>query len=884
MNVITCLCRRFRFIPIPYPRYLLIIFLLFVNYSLSAQDRQADIQKAAVPQWVKPYDYEKGSPLNDNDVDGGEYLVLFDEQYNLEKEAVYHKIVRQITSEAGVQNSSQISVTFSPSYQKLIFHTISVARGGQVIDQLDLSKIKLIRNETDLGRYIYSGLCTAYLNLDDIRPGDRIEYSYTLTGMNPVLDHHFGDMLYFNSQTPISHLLTRIITAPGQTLYIKYFNKATKPGRSLWNNKTVYEWKMEDRPAYLGEPNEPAWYYGAPYVQVTTDANWQGVADWAVKNLAKAQTGTNSSIQNLVSEWNKEAGDSTLLYVKLATRFVQDQVRYMGVEMGPYSFLPRSPDQVMKQRYGDCKDKSLLLYTFLHLHHIEASVAFVNTDYGNHLTDYLPSVGLFDHAIVTFNYEGNTYWIDPTINYQRGNMYNIATPDFGYALVISPGEDSLTRMQVNTPGYTQILERFFIPKEKGGKGILAVKTIYTGAGADNIRQQFKMNILKAIQKDYLNYYNQLYNNVSLLDSIQYHDDEENNVITVREKYAIGQFWRIIDSARGIRNFTIYAKSLQGQLPASGGDNRKTPLAIMSPVNLNYMIQLVLPDDWNIQSSDEIITRPSYYYSFASSKSGDTINLNYIYQTFSDYIKPDSVSILNSDLRKINADLTYNLSQNDSVIQSKNKVSSISLFITFLSLVFFIWLAIKMYRYSPDKFGNNNVGGRAIGGWLILICIGLCVTPFRLIYGMITLGYYNRSIWLGAQAYHQPGLMFLIAFELMANIFLIISSIFLLFLFFKRRNTLPVAFIFVYAFNIVFLLGDHFVSNIFIASSSSIPAGTVRLIIYSCIWIPYFLVSKRVKETFVYSYGQEKDINSSENTSPFPPIIEGHEDQKDIQSD
>ena len=45
--------------------------------------------------------------------------------------------------------------------------------------------------------------------------------------------------------------------------------------------------------------------------------------------------------------------------------YVQDDIRYMGIETGIGSIKPMPPEQVVKQRYGDCKDKSLLLVSLL---------------------------------------------------------------------------------------------------------------------------------------------------------------------------------------------------------------------------------------------------------------------------------------------------------------------------------------------------------------------------------------------------------------------------------------------------------------------------------------------------------------------------------------
>jgi transglutaminase-like putative cysteine protease len=45
--------------------------------------------------------------------------------------------------------------------------------------------------------------------------------------------------------------------------------------------------------------------------------------------------------------------------------YVQDDIRYMGVESGIGSIKPFAPEEVAKRRYGDCKDKSLLLVSLL---------------------------------------------------------------------------------------------------------------------------------------------------------------------------------------------------------------------------------------------------------------------------------------------------------------------------------------------------------------------------------------------------------------------------------------------------------------------------------------------------------------------------------------
>ena len=72
----------------------------------------------------------------------------------------------------------------------------------------------------------------------------------------------------------------------------------------------------------------------------------------------------------------------------------------MSISIGPGGYRPASPDTVLSRRFGDCKDKALLLTTILRELGIEAQPALVNSRRGRVLTSALPTPYMFDHAIV----------------------------------------------------------------------------------------------------------------------------------------------------------------------------------------------------------------------------------------------------------------------------------------------------------------------------------------------------------------------------------------------------------------------------------------------------------------------------------------------------
>lgn len=336
-------------------RYGLILPVILLSGPLFSQVMRSRPVKGPEPSWVQHFSYDTSVHPEEKDVDGGEYLAVFEAQRNLDQSSVYYHIVRQIVSEAGVQQSSQISVDYAPSYQRLVFHSIRVIRGNDVIDQLDPGRIQLIQNEKDLDRFLYSGMYTAYLPLEDVRPGDRIEYAYTVEGMNPVMIHQYGESLYFNGNNPIAHLYVSLMTSAARPLYFRYFNGLAPATVSSWQGKTLYSWTFSNRPVYKEASNVPSWFDGSPFAQVTTAPDWKTVADWAVADLASAGNVSDPQLSRLAAGWDREAGKSDTAYIRLATRFVQDQIRYMGIEMGPYSRRPHAPGLVLRQRMATAK-------------------------------------------------------------------------------------------------------------------------------------------------------------------------------------------------------------------------------------------------------------------------------------------------------------------------------------------------------------------------------------------------------------------------------------------------------------------------------------------------------------------------------------------------
>lgn len=149
---------------------------------------------------------------------------------------------------------------------------------------------------------------------------------------------------------------------------------------------------------------------------------------------------------------------------------------------------------------------------------------------------------------------------------------------------------------------------------------------------------------------------------------------------------------------------------------------------------------------------------------------------------------------------------------------------------------------------------------SIGGFLILLAIGIVINPIRLSVSVFKdlLPVFSNPTWSALTtpdggAYHPLWAPLLIS-ELIVNIIFAVFSIIIAVLFFQKRKFFPKLMIIFLLSNLVFIVADHFAANLipFVASQTNLKSfeQIAQIGIASLIWVPYLLLSSRVKGTFV----------------------------------
>ena len=321
---------------------------------------------------------------------------------------------------------------------------------------------------------------------------------------------------------------------------VKTRNTDIKPVIHQGIHETIYEWKLDSVKPKRILDNLPSWYDPYSIILVSEYKSWKEVNDWAL-NLFPFPNDISRELQNKIQEIRAQ-NPTPERQILAALRFVQDDIRYLGIEMGESSHKPGNPNKIFSQRFGDCKDKSYLLCTILRSMGIQAFPVLINTVYKKTITEWLPSTAAFDHMTVQVQLNDKKYWFDPTISFQRGGIHAISYPDYQYGLVISPSTQALEKINVKEPGVVRIKEVFNIP-DMSGKATLKVLTHYSGSFADDIRSSFSNSSSYEMQKTFREYYSAYYKQITA-DSINYQDDERSGLFITTEYYTIEGIWKL----------------------------------------------------------------------------------------------------------------------------------------------------------------------------------------------------------------------------------------------------------------------------------------------------------------------------------------------------
>lgn len=503
-----------------------------------------------------------------------------------------NKVV-QVNEKNAVNQIGQFGISYYPSYQQLNLHRLQIIRDGKTIDHTTTVNIRHLQRETSMEQGMYGGATTVQFLLDDVRIGDSLILTFSVTGENPVFDKKWTSEFEWDSDAPVERRRVSIMHPKNRSLYWQQlgdFKKTEiKPTFEIIGDIEKIQFEENKLESIDREPSIPSRYFPNRLLQFSEYKNWQEVSNWASNLFPKVKPSI--ELQKLAQQFKQK--NSTIEQVSAALHWVQDEVRYFSVSIGENSHKPQAPDIVIKRRYGDCKDKSYLLITLLQELGYEAYPVLLSARSSKAAEKSIASPSVFDHVIVAIKLGGKSYFVDPTQTGQKVAVDKIAAPFPGARVLLAqPSTNNLVTLPEREKNLVLAEQNIQIQiPDVNSDANIDYQYVYRGAYAEWARQVYDGLSQKDKKKSVLMQLEKIYPNIVMDTNVILVNRLENNEFEVQAKMRIPNPF----TQKEGKYFLAYESNIfQGVLGIPEKVNRNFPFELPT---LNYRGQFNFSITW-----------------------------------------------------------------------------------------------------------------------------------------------------------------------------------------------------------------------------------------------------------------------------------------------
>jgi hypothetical protein len=250
----------------------------------------------------------------------------------------------------------------------------------------------------------------------------------TFNTQKKINDLKYFTSIYFHDIYDVKNKIVKLIVPDWLEIELKEFNFTSfqiqkKQVKDAKKNATVYEFIVSDIKGFEDQKNAPGRAHTYPHILVLSKkftvnnqtkniiANTNDLYNWYA-GIVKLTNNQPEALKPLVNKLI-ESKNSDIDKIKAIYYWVQDNIRYIAFEDGIAGFKPENAQNVLQNKYGDCKGMANLAKEMLKIAGFDARLTWIGT---NHIIyDYsIPSLAVDNHMICTVISGNKKYIIDPT--------------------------------------------------------------------------------------------------------------------------------------------------------------------------------------------------------------------------------------------------------------------------------------------------------------------------------------------------------------------------------------------------------------------------------------------------------------------------------------
>lgn len=361
-------------------------------------------------------------------------------------------IVVRVLDEAAVRQFGELPLPYEAGTEVLDIKSVQVQKPDGSIVTAAAGDVRDVTPTGQQGDPVFTDVRAKVVSVSALRPGDTLKVDAVWTTTNPVSPRQFWFEYSFAKTQIVQDEELEIDVPANRTIALRMAPSAPPEDRGgsgvVENDRRLYHWKTshaagaaDPKPTAPGEDLPPA------DVRLSSFTSWNEVAAWyGGIAAASPDAAVRAQAEALTANAHDDAAKIAAIYT-----FVSTQIRYVSLDFGVGRFAAHRPADVLKNQYGDCKDKALLLVSLLDAVGIKAIPVLLNSK--RSIADDFASPVEFDHMVALIPGAGDLArgtWMDSTIEVAPLGMLIRPTRD-KRALAIEQAKAVMVRTPADPP-------------------------------------------------------------------------------------------------------------------------------------------------------------------------------------------------------------------------------------------------------------------------------------------------------------------------------------------------------------------------------------------------------------------------------------------------
>lgn len=302
---------------------------------------------------------------------------------------------KTLLDESGRDGFSQQSFTFNDQLSSLdVLDAETIKKDGRRIS-VKPEQIRLQEDPEAIGSPVFTTSKVKTIIFPDIEVGDHIHFRVRKIQREAPLPGNFSYTDWFFPEEQVG--IYKFILNTPQSLKLQIDQQEmSEEATEHVNGRTIRSWTYTQPNPRSVDGGKANMLYNEPHFLVSSFSNWQDLAD-AYQGRASDKVLLTPEIQKLAAEITFGETDTREQTHKLYD-WVRSNIRYVAIYLADGGYVPHSSEDILHNRYGDCKDHVILLEALLRAKDI-SSYGVIISDDTNFLRSPIPTPDAFDHVI-----------------------------------------------------------------------------------------------------------------------------------------------------------------------------------------------------------------------------------------------------------------------------------------------------------------------------------------------------------------------------------------------------------------------------------------------------------------------------------------------------